>query len=166
MAPQMGTLPAERGVGDVVSDLDRLVLLVRIEDVSCEVARIPIVRFQKALAGTLGKLQSPGPDTTASWKVLTFQSGDVVQDRRKRLLGSFQYSLMLFTRWAPDGGMEETSHVQGVGSNRLGVVGDHPSLGVVDQWSLFKGQLMSSLHSSGDSGLENLFTVSFATKLK
>ena len=34
------------------------------------------------------------------------------------------------------------------------------------QLSLFGGQFMSSLHSSGDSGLENLSTVSVATKLK
>jgi len=132
----MRTLPAERGVGDVVSDLNRLVLLVRIEDVSCEVAHIPIVHFRKALAGALGELQSTGADTTASWKVLTFQSGGVVQDRRKRLLGSFQHPPMFFTRWAPNGGTEETSHVQGIGSNRLGVVGNYPSVGVVNPMEL------------------------------
>ena len=135
---QMGTLPAKRGVGDVVGDLDRLFLLVRVEDVRREVARVTVIHLPKSLAGALGELQSAGPDATAGWKVLAFQSRSVVQDRRKRLLGSFQHSPMLFTRWAPNGGTEETSHVQGIGSDRLGVVGDHPSIGVVDPMELVR----------------------------
>ena len=53
---QMGTLPAKRGVEDVVGDLDRLVLLIRMEDVCREVARVPIVQFQETLAGAMGEL--------------------------------------------------------------------------------------------------------------
>ena len=43
---------------------------------------------------------------------------------------------MLFTRWSPDRGTEKTSHVQGISSDRLGIVGDHPSIGVVELMEL------------------------------
>ena len=92
----------ERRVGDVICDLDRVVLLVREDGARRVVARLPVVQFLETFTGAIGECQAPGPDAATGRKVFALQGRSIVQDRRKRLFGGFQNSPVLIARRAPN----------------------------------------------------------------
>ena len=76
---------AEGGEEDIVGNLDRVILVVRKEDIRREVARRPVIvaHFRKTFTSAIGELQSSSPGSATSRKVLAIQNRSIVQKRRK-----------------------------------------------------------------------------------
>ena len=82
---EVGASLAEGGEEDIVGNLDRVILVMRKEDVRREIARRPVVvaHFRKTFTSAIGELQSSGPGSTTSRKALALQIRSAVQKRRK-----------------------------------------------------------------------------------